>query len=55
LEPPHYHGMQVWSEYECSTIGGVVSFEAAKAITQRLVDEGIIQSTVENDLRGDVA
>jgi hypothetical protein len=27
----------------------------ARTITQKLVDEGIIQSTVENDLRGDVS
>ena len=29
--------------------------ELAADIVQRLVDEGIIQSTVENDLRGDVS
>jgi hypothetical protein len=27
----------------------------ASALVQKLVDEGIIQSTVENDLRGDVS
>lgn len=30
------------------------AFNVAKRITQRLVDEGVITSTVENDLRGDV-